>query len=246
MEKFAQSTCNNCMQKEFELSGEGIADRPDPVNLTASFDMGWQCKGSGKSYNSKSGHAVLIGQKSGKILNYATRIGNCRQCEVNKSVPHDCRMNWGGSSKAMESDTAVGLLNSTQSPEYRVTTIINDEDSTTMARIADEVDHDVEKNSDVNHCKKTVGNDLYKLKPKFSKILTVSTIKHIQRCFSYAVKQNKDKPEDTKLALLNIVPHLYNEHGNCSEWCNHKSDPGAKYLSLPYGQPLYLLICGLN
>ena len=42
----------------------------------------------------------------------------------------------GGSSKAMAGDAAVELLNGTKSSEYQISTIINDEDSTTMARIA--------------------------------------------------------------------------------------------------------------
>ena len=199
--------------------------------------MGWQCKGSGKSYNSKSGHAVLIGKNTGKILNFATRITNCMQCDKDKSIPHDCRMNWGGSSKAMEGDAAVELLQKTKSPTYRISTIINDEDSTTMSKISSEIEHEVEKNCDINHCKKGIGNALYQLKPKH-KVLSTTVIRYIQKCFSYAIAQNKNEIEATKIALLNIVPHLYDEHDFCGEWCKHKSDPTWKYKHLPYGQPL--------
>ena len=79
--KFAKSTCEANISQEVELSGGQDNNDEQPTNLTASFDMGWQSKGSGKSYASKSGHAVLIGKNSGKILNYATRITNCKQCE---------------------------------------------------------------------------------------------------------------------------------------------------------------------
>ena len=51
----------------------------------------------------------------------------------------------------------------------------------------------------------------------------------------YAISQNKDNPDATKKALLNCVPHMYNEHGNCGEWCKHKLDPTKNYKSLPYG-----------
>ena len=44
------------------------------TNITASFDGGWQCRGSSKSYNSRSGHAALIGAETGKVLNFSTRI----------------------------------------------------------------------------------------------------------------------------------------------------------------------------
>ena len=239
IERQAQDSCRKSLEEEIQLTPPG--DEDSLVNLTASFDMGWQCKGSGKSYNSKSGHAALIGKNNGKIVNYTTRITNCKQCEVNKDVPHDCRMNWGGSSKAMEGDAAVDLLNRTKSSSYQVSTIINDEDSTTMARIATEVDHPVKKNSDVNHCKKTVGNDLYKAKAKnkeFGRLLSVPVINHVKECFSYAITQNQDKPAETKSALQNIVPHLYNDHTNCGEWCTHKTDHQAKFKSLPHGNPL--------
>ena len=54
-------------------------------------------KGSGRAYNSKSGHGVLIGTESENILSYGTQISNCNQCEVNKVKgrlkEHDRRMN---------------------------------------------------------------------------------------------------------------------------------------------------------
>ena len=36
--------------------------------------------GSGKNYSSLSGHRTLIGAKSGKIIDYETRIKHCRMC----------------------------------------------------------------------------------------------------------------------------------------------------------------------
>ena len=48
---------------------------------------------------------------------------------------HDCRLNWGGSSKAMESDFAVDMLVSGTTEIARLSAIIMDEDSTTMAKI---------------------------------------------------------------------------------------------------------------
>ena len=198
LEKFAHSICADSVSKELELSGDSKVNiGASSVDLTASFDMGWQCKGSGKSYNSKSGHAVL-GKNSGKIMNYATRISNCKQCEITKAVPHDGRMNWGGTSKAMEGDAAVELLKLTKSPDFKVTTIINEEDSITMARIAAEVYHEFEQNSDINHCKKAVGNELYRLEPEYE-IFSSNNIRNIHQCFRYAISQNKDKPEKQSL-----------------------------------------------
>ena len=76
LEKFAHSICADSVSKVLKLSGDN--NGASSVDLTASFDMGWQCDGSVKIYNSKSGHVVLlIGKNSGKIMNYATRISNC-------------------------------------------------------------------------------------------------------------------------------------------------------------------------
>ena len=54
---------------------------------------------------------------------------------------HDCRMNWGTSSKAMESDLAVDILVSGTTAKARILTIVMDEDSRTIAKIKKSVPH---------------------------------------------------------------------------------------------------------
>ena len=54
----------------------------------------------------------------------------------------------------MESDLAVEMLNSQKDYTFQVSTIIGDDDSTTMAMVRQQVNHQVEKWSDVNHTKK--------------------------------------------------------------------------------------------
>ena len=39
------------------------------LDITASFDMGWQQRGSGHIYNSSSGHGFMIGCRSRKVSN---------------------------------------------------------------------------------------------------------------------------------------------------------------------------------
>ena len=53
------------------------------VGMTAGYDMDSQRRSSGRSYSSRSGHGALIGKESGLILDFGTRISNCKQCEVN-------------------------------------------------------------------------------------------------------------------------------------------------------------------
>jgi hypothetical protein len=69
----------------------------------------------------------------------------CKRCDVaaktGNSVPeHDCRKNWGGSSKAMDPAIAVDILNDIKGKGYEVRKIIMDDDATTIAKIRREVD----------------------------------------------------------------------------------------------------------
>ena len=83
----------------------------------------------------------------------------CRTCDAaakkedGKVKDHDCRVNWGGSSKGMESSVAVEMLNIIKDNSFQISTLIGDDDSTTMAMVRQQVEHSVEKWSDTNHAK---------------------------------------------------------------------------------------------
>ena len=91
--------------------------------------------------------------------------------------------------------------------------------------------------SDSNHVKKNLGNELYKLKAKFT--LSYKTIKYLQRLFSYMCRQNKDNPEGIKQSLDALSKHPFNDHSACdSDWCRHIDAPNSKFSSLAFGKPL--------
>ena len=104
IEGVANATCEKAMALERMLTMKDNLE--GPVEATASYDMGWQRRSSGRAYNSRPGHGVLVGEASGKVLGYGSCITNCKQCEVNRTggkiKEHNCRMNWNGSSKVME------------------------------------------------------------------------------------------------------------------------------------------------
>ncbi len=57
----------------------------------------------------------MIGAETGKIIGYSVRSKFCKTCdEANrkgtKAKMHDCRLNWDGSSKAMEQDMVVEMV----------------------------------------------------------------------------------------------------------------------------------------
>jgi cytochrome c551/c552 len=218
----------------------------DEGGVSLSVDGAWQSRGSGRSYNSASGHATAIGPRTGKCLGYAVRSKACRTCHVakRKNVPpkkHECVHNWSGSSKAMEPDMVIQILKETKEHGVKVKRIIGDEDSTTIARARREVDADLEKGSDMNHLKKILGNKLYDLrKLQKYKSLTPKTIKYFQKMYSYALRQNQGNPKALSDNLGSIVPHAFGDHGQCNDkWCRYSEKPEAyKYSSLPHGKPL--------
>lgn len=64
-------------------------------------------------------------------------------------------------------------------------------------------------------------------------------IKHIQKCFNYALAQNKGHVANFSSALQQIVPHLFGDHSVCGDWCGYRKNPESyKHHGLPYGRPL--------
>lgn len=190
----------------------------------------------------------MIGLKSGKVIGYGTRTKRCATCEAadreaKKQRVHDCRLNWNGSSKGMEADVCSELVQTcSKKHDAQVVILVGDDDSSTISKVRETVQHDVQKWSDLNHAKKSLGNALYSLQAqnKGTKKITNKVIEYIQRCFSYALKQNKDNPEGVKKNLTAIVPHAFGDHNHCSEmWCGYLKDPSNyTHSSLPHGRNL--------
>ena len=72
----------------------------------------------------------------------------------------------------------------------------------------------LKKWSDVVHAKRSFGSSLYSIKTQ-NKSLTDMVIRYFQRCFGYALKQNKDDDEVVRNGLKSIVPHAYGDHSSC-------------------------------
>ncbi|XP_061184839.1 uncharacterized protein LOC133192851 [Saccostrea echinata] len=206
-------------------------ERDSSEGLSVSFDGGWQKRGSGRSYSSLSGHATFIGNKSGKCIAFSTRNKFCRTYEVGKrrecdSAKHDCRQNWKGSSKAMESDMCVNMLRELDKQDVSIDTIIMDNDSTTIARARSEVKPDLKKMCDKNHTLKEFTNQLYDLKKvKNFRELTAKTIGHLSKCFKYCVSQHQGNGEKMKKNLLAIGKHVFGDHSFCDSWCGYLRSP---------------------
>lgn len=83
--------------------------------------------------------------------------------KVTQPVKHDCPLNHKGSSKSMEAQVGVKL--SSEAPSYGVkyAVFVGDDDSSTIAKIREEVDYNVEKWSNTTHATRTLVSHLHKL-----------------------------------------------------------------------------------
>ena len=149
IEKTAKKSCKDAVKTVSDCKNVDHI-----TELTASYDMGWQRRSAGKTYNSMSGHGSLIEKDSGKLIAYGCRVTSCKVCDIaakasEEPKPHDCRRNWSGSSKAMEQSVAVELVREVHSDDAAVTTIVMDDDSTTLSHLRKEYNPQIVKWRDV-------------------------------------------------------------------------------------------------
>ncbi|XP_063448459.1 uncharacterized protein LOC134727990 [Mytilus trossulus] len=237
VEEVAKESTNEALEKEL------AAVEQKKGSLVVAVDAGWQKRGSGRAYDSKSGHCSMIGPETGKIINYSVRSKECRVCsraESRNESPrkHACYRNWEGSSKGMEADMVIEMVKDVQSKGCTVAALVGDEDSTTIGRVRANISNSIEKISDRNHLKKILGNSLYSLK-KNHPVLTVKIIKYLQSCFNYIIAQGEGNPEQIAKDLNALSKHPFGDHQCCSSrGCKFLSNPKSVFKSFPQGKPL--------
>ncbi|CAG2248750.1 GGA [Mytilus edulis] len=209
-----ESVADQSMEEWTEREKEMTRESDGNDNVTVSVDAAWQRRGSGRSYDSLTGHCSMIGSKTGKVINYKWRSKACRICqraETSGNIPrvHKCNKNFTGSAKAMEPDMVVDMVKESRSKGANITAIIGDEDTTTIARLRAKVDPTIVKLSDSNHMKNPL------------EIVC------------------KGQPKKIEENLHALSKHPFGDHSSCStDWCRFIADPSIKYKSLPYGKPL--------
>ncbi|XP_063436617.1 uncharacterized protein LOC134718048 [Mytilus trossulus] len=138
----------------------------------------------------------------------------------------------------MEPDMVVDMVKESRSKDAKITAIIGDEDTTTIARLRAKVDPTIVKLSDSNHMKKNIRNRLYELKNKHS-TLSPKVISYIMKCFNYLIAHGKGQPKKIEENLNALSKHPFGDHSFCStDWCRFIADPSIKYKSSPFGKPL--------
>ena len=130
------------------------------------------------------------------------------------------------------------LLNSCGEKNAVVSVLVGDGDSSTISKVRKNVEHEVEKWSDVVRTKRSFGSSLYRIKTQ-NKSLTDMVIRYFQQCFGYALKQDKGDEEGVRNGLKSIVPHAYGDHSSCGNWCGYLKNPASyKHRGLPHGKDL--------
>ncbi|CAG2217615.1 unnamed protein product [Mytilus edulis] len=239
LEEIAEKSMKEWTEKEKSMTKECSGNE----DITVAVDAGWQKRGSGRSYDSLTGHCSMIGTRTGMILDYSLRSRTCRVCVTArrmKKIPkvHTCRKNYSGSSKAMEADMVVQMVADARIKGTNIMTIVGDEDATTIARLRNKVDKSIIKLSDSNHVKKTLGKSLFALRNKHSR-LTTKIIYYFMKCFNFLVAQARGRPEEISKNLPALSKHPFGDHTSCNPgWCQSFEDSSMKFRSLPYGKPL--------
>jgi len=175
-----------------------------------------------------SGHGVLVGHYSKKIVSYGVRSKSCRRCDAGRSkTDHDCRHNFDGSSKSMEADIAVELF--TKNPlfdKHQVfgARLIMDNDASTIASLRAISIHSVELWADKNHSVKAFSSSLYGMS------LPKSLIDYFSNALSNAIAENKNRPQDLADCLKSIIPHAFGDHSLCKF---HEEKDNYEFKTLP-------------
>lgn len=253
IEEVAASSCRMALENEIDIE-KSLGKTPDPdglVPLSISYDMQWLKRG--RANDSLTGHGAIMGSKTKKVLDYSCANKLCRICESARSkgkepAHHDCRQNHKGSSKSMEPEVGVRLFNDAPNHGVKYSVFIGDDDSSTIAKIREEVAYSVEKWSDSTHATRTLVSHLHKIRSEKNNfpgesVLSQKVIDYLQKCFSYCLSQNKGIQKNMRNSLVAIVPHAFGDHKKCKEnklnWCKWLQNPDTFFHNdLPNGKDL--------
>jgi hypothetical protein len=226
-----------------------LEDMQPRYRIEASFDMGWQVRSSGGKYGSSTGHGLMIGALSKKVMDSVVYNKKCAICTKNKSgtKKHDCVKNYEGSSKSMEASALTKML--IRIPEEKgasICTIITDDDSNGRSK-ARHIHNGgilplhVEEpafRADPSHRKRVVARAIYNLSslPMKKSAVTKGLASHLKYCYGACIKRNRHRTaEELSERIHNILHHICGVHDRCdASWCYDKK---AIENNVPYHPP---------
>ena len=222
--------------------------------LSVGTDMGWQKRSSGRRYDSRSGHAFLVGMCSRKPIMMSVKITFCRKCAYyykdDENIPviriHRCTINHEGGAPAMEAAALVDMYTDMYDRfKCALKAVVADDDTKMPVRCnwnsashplgLGHANGTLRNNiprpnflADPAHRKKTVRNKLYKLlqKKKGDRHgFTEGDLLRIVTNFIYCVRQLPTILEDEWVdSVKAVLDHHFDDHKNCGEYCQRKKD----------------------
>ena len=116
----------------------------------------------------------------------------------------------------MEADMVAAMLKEQEGKSVAIRSVIMDNDSTTSARIRDEIQREMNEIKDLSHTKNDLRTHLTALQTTH-KIDTVVTF--LQKCFVSVCTEHKNDPVNIKVGLVNITNHAFGNHKHCQKPC---------------------------
>jgi len=255
-EEAAQEEVQETVNDEDSPIEQTFLEQDLPLHrIRASYDMGWQVRSSGGRYGSSTGHGLLVGAITKKVLDSVVYNKKCGKCTKHFSKngtyedvkQHVCVRNYEGTSKGMEAKALVHMLErSAQKNNVSICTIISDDDSNGRAKaqyvsnggqltVAAEQPRFM---ADPSHRKRVFARAIYNLAsaPKKTSKVTKGLATHLKYCYGACVKRNRHlTAEELSLKVYNILDHICDIHDNCDPaWCyNIKAEENGKVYVAP-------------
>ena len=193
--------------------------------ITVMVDGGWSMRSHQHGYTAKSGVAVIIGERTKKMLYLGVRNKFCSICTIavnKKKTPlsHKCYKNWSESSSAMERDILVeGFKQSETMHGLRYIGLIGDGDSSVHKAVGDSLPkygRRVKKIECANHairCYRKSLHDLVDAHPEWKGRNGLSKMK-IKKIAAGA--RETGNVEALRRDLRNGPYHVFGDHRKCS------------------------------
>ena len=214
IESVCQESCARYRAKEKAESN--MVDSNGDALISVAYDGAWQKRG--KARDSITGFGTVIGESTGKVLDYGVRSTRCRKCEIagkSNAVSHNCRKNHSGSSKSMEPEIAVACFNNATNHGLKYSSYTGDEDATTESHVKCRVNYETAKKTDKNHATRTLGSRLYSAQ-KTVKGLTSVIINYFLKLFAYCISTKQGESAKIKQGLNSLVCHAFGDHCKCA------------------------------
>ena len=181
IERFAKESCRTALFEEASLTcpekawGERNLSSVPKLILTCLVMLGGSDEAAGKAIAACQGMELNYGAKSGKIIDYETRIKQCRICEnasrkAKVLQKHNCQKNWNNTAKSMEANQSMVKRHTGKEEQVKRVAMDNNNNNnnnnnnaTTASNLKKEIEGEISEMKDLGHCKKNLRSHTWKI-----------------------------------------------------------------------------------